>query len=88
MVPIAIVGAAGLGRRLACAALLAGYRTVLEDISPSALEEGIAWIAQAFGDNVARGKMNAAQLAMLEKQFLDRHLLESANLPRLSLFYL
>jgi 3-hydroxybutyryl-CoA dehydrogenase len=57
---ITIVGAAGLGRRLAYGALLAGYRTVLEDISPSALEEGIAWIAQAFGDNVARGKMNAA----------------------------
>lgn len=35
-----------------------------------------------------RGKMSAPQLAMLEKQYLDRHLLESAALPRLSLFYL
>jgi hypothetical protein len=35
-----------------------------------------------------RGKMNAEQLAMLEKQFLERRLLESAKLPRLSLFYL
>lgn len=35
-----------------------------------------------------RGKMTAEQLAMLERQFLDRHLLESAGLPRLSLFYL
>ena len=35
-----------------------------------------------------RGKMTAEQLAMLEKQFLDRRLLESAALPRLSLFYL
>jgi len=35
-----------------------------------------------------RGKMNAEQLAMLEKQFLDRRLLELASLPRLSLFYL
>jgi hypothetical protein len=35
-----------------------------------------------------RGKMNAEQLAMLERQFLDRKLLESAGLPRLSLFYL
>jgi 3-hydroxybutyryl-CoA dehydrogenase len=57
---IAIVGAAGLGRGLAYGALLAGYRTVLEDISPSVLEEGIAWIAQAFGDDVAGGKRNAA----------------------------
>jgi hypothetical protein len=35
-----------------------------------------------------RGKMTADQLARLEKQFLDRKLLESAALPRLSLFYL
>ena len=35
-----------------------------------------------------RGKMTAEQLTMLEKQYLDRRLLESAGLPRLSLFYL
>ena len=35
-----------------------------------------------------RGKMSAQQLAMLEKQYLDRRLLEDAGLPRLSLFYL
>ncbi len=35
-----------------------------------------------------RGKMTADQIAMLEKQYLERRLLESANLPRLSLFYL
>jgi hypothetical protein len=35
-----------------------------------------------------RGKMTADQLAMLEKQYLERHLLESVGLPRLSLFYL
>ena len=35
-----------------------------------------------------RGKMTADQLARLEKQFLERKLLETAGLPRLSLFYL
>ena len=35
-----------------------------------------------------RSKMTADQLAMLEKKFLERRLLESARLPRLSLFYL
>ena len=35
-----------------------------------------------------RGKMGTEQLAMLERQFLDRRLLETAKLPRLSLFYL
>jgi hypothetical protein len=35
-----------------------------------------------------RGKMTAEQLTMLEKQYLDRQLLEAVSLPRLSLFYL
>jgi len=35
-----------------------------------------------------RGKMTAEQLAMLEKQYLERQVLVSAGLPRLSLFYL
>lgn len=35
-----------------------------------------------------RGKMSAGQLSMLEKQFLERKLLEDKGLPRLSLFYL
>ena len=35
-----------------------------------------------------RSKMNAQQLSMLERQFLERKVLEANNLPRLSLFYL
>jgi len=35
-----------------------------------------------------RGKMSTEQLAMIEKQFLERKLLENNSLPRLSLFYL
>jgi hypothetical protein len=35
-----------------------------------------------------RSKMNATQLRQLEDQFLERRLLESAGLPRLSVFYM
>ncbi len=35
-----------------------------------------------------RSKMSAEQISMLQRQFLDRRLLEAAGLPRLSLFYL
>jgi hypothetical protein len=35
-----------------------------------------------------RSKMSAEHLALLEKQYLERNLLEKENLPRLSLFYL
>jgi 3-hydroxybutyryl-CoA dehydrogenase len=57
---IAVVGAADLGRSIAYAAVLAGYHTILEDVSPSALEQGIAWITQALGDEVSCGKIGAA----------------------------
>ena len=57
---IAIVGASSLGRRIAYAAMLAGYRTVLEDVSLSALEQGIASIVQSLGADCARGKVPAA----------------------------
>ena len=35
-----------------------------------------------------RSKMSAEHLALLEKQYLERNLLEKGDLPRLSLFYL
>jgi hypothetical protein len=35
-----------------------------------------------------RGKMNAAQIDQLQKQFLQKRLLELYSLPRLSLFYM
>ncbi len=35
-----------------------------------------------------RGKMNAAQIDQLQKQFLHKRLLERYSLPRLSLFYM
>lgn len=35
-----------------------------------------------------RGKMTAGQLALFEKQYLDRKCLETCGLPRLSLFYM
>jgi 3-hydroxybutyryl-CoA dehydrogenase len=57
---IAIVGAGELGRWIAYASSLAGFRTIIEDISPSALEQGIARIAQALCDDVAGGKITPA----------------------------
>lgn len=35
-----------------------------------------------------RSKMSAAQLAMLERQYLDKRMMEAAGVPRLSLFYM
>ncbi len=57
---IAIVGANDTGRSVAYSAALAGYRTILEDISPSALEQGIAWIALRLDEKLVHGKIGAA----------------------------
>jgi 3-hydroxybutyryl-CoA dehydrogenase len=56
---IAIVGAANLGRRIAYEAARAGYRAILEDVSPVALEQGIARIAQALANDVAAGRIQS-----------------------------
>lgn len=60
---IAIVGANDTGRSVAYSAALAGYHTILEDISPSALEQGIAWIAQRLGEEFSLGKIDATARA-------------------------
>ncbi|HXJ05549.1 MAG TPA: 3-hydroxyacyl-CoA dehydrogenase NAD-binding domain-containing protein [Candidatus Acidoferrum sp.] len=57
---IAIVGATELGRTIARAAALAGLRAILEDVSPSALEQGIAWITQRLREDLALGKISTA----------------------------
>jgi 3-hydroxyacyl-CoA dehydrogenase len=46
---IAVIGAGAHGREIARAALLAGYRTILEDVSESRLERAVAWLSVAAG---------------------------------------
>jgi 3-hydroxybutyryl-CoA dehydrogenase len=60
MKTIAVVGSGDPGRRIAYASSLAGFRTILEDISPSALEQGIEWIRRAFGEGISRGRVSAS----------------------------
>jgi 3-hydroxybutyryl-CoA dehydrogenase len=60
MKTIAVVGSGDRGRRIAYASSLAGFRTILEDISPSALEQGIEWIRRALGEGISRGRVSAS----------------------------
>lgn len=57
---IAVIGAGALGRGIAYVAALAGYRIVLEDISPQALEEAMAWIRQSLAEGLAAGDFEAS----------------------------
>ena len=59
MKTIAVIGAGTMGRGIAYAAALGGYRTVLEDVSSSMLKQGMDWIEQSFNEGVTRGKVEA-----------------------------
>jgi len=58
---IGVVGAGTMGRGIAYAAALGGYRTVLEDVSPQMLEQGVAYIKQMLEEGVSRGKVTEQQ---------------------------
>jgi 3-hydroxybutyryl-CoA dehydrogenase len=52
-----------MGRGIAYAAALGGYKTILEDVSPAMIEQGSAYIRQSLEEGVARGKVTADQRA-------------------------
>lgn len=58
---IGVVGAGTMGRGIAYAAAIGGYRTVLEDVSPEMLEQGIEYIRHALDEGVSRGKVTEQQ---------------------------
>jgi 3-hydroxybutyryl-CoA dehydrogenase len=47
---VAIIGAGGLGSRLALASARAGFRTTLEDVLPSSLRRAVAGMVEAGAD--------------------------------------
>lgn len=67
---IGVIGAGTMGRGIAYAAALGGYRTILEDVMPETLAKGMAWIKESLGEGVSRGKVEAsardAALALIE----------------------
>src|SRR5262245_41728463 len=60
---IGVIGAGTMGRGIAYAAALGGYRTILEDVMPENLASGTAWIKRALEEGVSRGKVNAQDSA-------------------------
>ena len=69
--------------------------TVLEEkmiatLRVTASEEGMFQARREMENQIKpyRGKMTADQLAQLERQYLDRRLVDDAGLRRLSLFYM
>jgi 3-hydroxybutyryl-CoA dehydrogenase len=58
---IGVIGAGAMGRGIAYAAALGGYRMVLEDVSPEMREQGLSYISQTLEDEVSGGEVTLAQ---------------------------
>jgi 3-hydroxybutyryl-CoA dehydrogenase len=58
---IGVIGAGTMGRGIAYAAVLGGYRTVLEDVSPEMREQGAAFISETLEDGVSGGEVTPEQ---------------------------
>jgi len=65
---IGVIGAGTMGRGIAYASALGGYRTILEDVMPEMLTKARAWIAQAFDEGAKRGKLAAEEAAAALKR--------------------
>ena len=57
---IAVIGAGTMGRGIAYAAALGGFRTILEDVNDSVLAKAMAWIQEVVDEGVKRGKVEPA----------------------------
>ncbi len=60
---ITVIGAGTMGRGIAYAGLVGGYRVVLEDVAPAMLDEAAAAIRATLAEGVARGKLSAEESA-------------------------
>ena len=75
---IGVIGAGTMGRGIAYASALGGYRTILEDVMPEMLTKACAWIAQAFDEGAKRGKLAAEEAAAALKRISTASSVEDA----------
>jgi 3-hydroxybutyryl-CoA dehydrogenase len=75
---IGVIGAGTMGRGIAYAAALGGYRTILEDVMPEMLAKATGWIAQAFEEGAKRGKVSAEEAAAALKRIMTASSVEDA----------
>ena len=75
---IGVIGAGTMGRGIAYASALGGYRTILEDVMPEMLTKARAWIAQAFDEGAKRGKLAAEEAAAALKRISTAPSVEDA----------
>jgi len=75
---IAVLGAGLMGRGIAYASALGGYRTVLEDSSGEALDKAAAEISALLEKGVATGKVQGVDATAAHKRLITTRSLEDA----------
>ena len=65
---IAVIGSGIMGRGIAHAAAVSGFRTILHDVSADALERALTTIRRDLDEGIARGKLTAADAAAALKR--------------------
>jgi 3-hydroxybutyryl-CoA dehydrogenase len=60
---LAVIGAGSLGRSIAYAAALAGYRTIVEDILPASLRRAENEVRDHLAQAIAQGRLTEAKAA-------------------------
>ena len=55
---VAVIGAGVMGRGIALAAALVGYKSTVYDIHPQMLEDAKSYFEKFLNDSVSRGKMD------------------------------
>jgi 3-hydroxybutyryl-CoA dehydrogenase len=75
---IGVIGAGTMGRGIAYAAALGGYRTILEDVMPEMLAKATGWIAQSFEEGAKRGKVTQEEAAASVKRIVTASTVEDA----------
>jgi 3-hydroxybutyryl-CoA dehydrogenase len=75
---IAVLGAGIMGRGIAYAAALGGYRTLLQDTSSDALEQGVAEIWATFEKGVVTGKVSNEVASRANKHLATVRSIEDA----------
>ena len=75
---IAVIGAGAAGCGIASIAALAGYRTIVEDVSAERLEMAAAWITQIFESRVLAGTLEPAERHTAAARLSFAHTVEHA----------
>jgi 3-hydroxybutyryl-CoA dehydrogenase len=75
---VGVIGAGTMGRGIACASLIAGFRIVLEDVSPAMLERGVASVRKTLDEAVARGKVTLQERDRALENLSTARLVEDA----------